>query len=137
LFRQLAITEYLRRMKYLPLFALVLTAACSSGTATSTTTAGAERLTAISKLNGNAGAGKTLYESTTTPTCASCHKADGAGGGAFPGLAEPSKNDDVAELAGYIVNGVKKDAATMPAYANLSNQQIADIVAHMKATFGK
>jgi mono/diheme cytochrome c family protein len=124
-------------MKNLPLFALLLAAACSTKTTTPTTGPVAARLTAISALTGNATAGKALYESSATPACASCHKADGTGNGPYPALGEPSKNDDVAELAGYIINGVKKDAAVMPAYANLSDQQIADIVAHMKTTFGK
>ncbi len=120
-------------------FALV---ACASTTSTPapTTATVSERLLNITKLTGNATAGKTVYETSSSPSCASCHKSDGTGSGAdglFPELAEPSKNDPVDELAGYILNGVAGKKAQMPKQSSLSDQQVADVVAYMKQAFGK
>jgi cytochrome c oxidase subunit 2 len=127
-------------MKHVHLLSALLLAACTSSTSAPTTsnnptTSSADRIASIAKLTGNTAAGKTVYETSSAPKCAACHGADGKGNDAkkFPELAEPSQNDDVAELAEAIVNGKGK----MPAQKSLTDQQIADVVAYMKATFGK
>lgn len=124
---------------------VVALAACSSSTSstpanndggTSTDNSNNEpieaRIETIKGLTGNAAAGETVYTTTSSPKCIQCHKADGKGSekGA-PSLVEPSANDPVEELAGYILNGKGK----MPKQESLTDQEIADVIAYMKATF--
>lgn len=110
-------------------------AACSTTTTTNDAGTTTDRPAAIAKLTGDATKGKVVYETTSQPTCLSCHKADGTGGPGsgytIPGLAEPAKNDPVDEIATVIVNG----KGAMPKQSSLSDQDIADVVAYMKATF--
>jgi mono/diheme cytochrome c family protein len=109
---------------------LSLLLACGSDS-----TATADRTAKVATLTGNAAAGKTVYETTSSPTCQGCHGADGVGTSASKnvGLQEPSKNDSVSELAGYVLNGI----GSMPKQTALSDQQVADLIAYMKQTFGK
>jgi mono/diheme cytochrome c family protein len=118
-------------MKYALLVSCILAMACAAKTTTPSTPAVAERLVAIKALTGNATAGALVYNTTATPACVSCHQADGK---SMKDLAEPSKADAVEELAGYILSGI---GSAMPAQKTLSNQQVADVVAYIKATFGK
>jgi mono/diheme cytochrome c family protein len=87
-------------------------------------------------------AGAVLY----TNYCASCHKADGNGvAGTFPPLkgAEQVRGDKQAlirivlqGLSGPIqVKGATYDQE-MPAFAFLSDQQIADVLTYVRSTFG-
>ena len=112
-------------------FALGLISACGTSTTAAPTPDKAARATAISKLTGVAASGAVVYNQTGK--CVTCHNADGKGRKEVD-LAEPSKNDEVAELAGYVLNGI---APTMPSAAFLTDQQIADVIAHLKATYGK
>lgn len=117
--------------------------ACSSSTATPSPAAvdggvTADRPAAIAKLTGNAAAGKTVYEVKSSPKCVSCHNADGKGG-PVPGLTTPAadlaaaaQHDPTEEIAGNIVNGKNKD---MPKQTTVSDQEVADLIAYMKATF--
>ncbi len=105
-------------------------AACTTATSTISPD-NAARATAIAKLTGSASAGSVVYSSTGR--CLSCHGADGKGQPEVD-LAEPAKNDPVAGLAGYVLNGI---APKMPSASSLSDQQIADVVAYLKATYGK
>lgn len=119
----------------LPILALAVLGGCSSSdsseAASGPTTA--ERVANISKLTGNATAGKTVYEKAASPTCASCHQADGKGdkSRSYPSLVEPAANDPVSELATNVLNG----KGVMPKQTDLTDQQIADVIAYMKATF--
>lgn len=120
-------------MKQTFLFGCLFLAACSSSTSNPSTPATSERIAKISTLPGNAAAGKTVYETTASPACVSCHKADGKGqGNLYPSLVEPSQTDPVDELAGYILNGKNTG---MPKQTGLSDQQVADVIAYMKETF--
>lgn len=84
----------------------------------------------IAALTGTASAGQALY----TSTCASCHGANGKGTGSGVDLFEPLKNDPATEVIETILNG--KTGTSMAAYKTvLTNQQIADLYAYMKATF--
>jgi mono/diheme cytochrome c family protein len=86
--------------------------------------------------------GQDVYESY----CASCHKTDGTGvEGTFPPLKGSSRvSANKTELIGVVlgglrgpvtVNGVVYDIE-MPAFDFLSDEQIADVVAYVRRTFG-
>lgn len=80
----------------------------------------------VATLTGDAAAGKAVYDAN----CGGCHGAQGKGGigkSLFPefnGLTN-------AEVATVVLNG----QGLMGAKANLSDQQIADLIAHGRATF--
>ena len=76
-----------------------------------------DRIDAILALEGDPVAGKTAFE---TSTCVDCHGAD-ATGGTGPSLVG---NDDTESMAAQILNG----GETMPPFASLSDQTIADIL---------
>lgn len=81
---------------------------------------------AILALTGNATAGATVY----SQTCASCHAADGTGD-TGPSLVEHSPLHGDEELLGIILNG-SGDMAPVP----LEDQEAADVLAYLRATFG-
>lgn len=86
----------------------------------------------IVKLTGSASNGAALY----TQTCATCHGADGKGTSSGVDLHEPAKNDEPTEVVETILNGRSNTAMT--AYANTySDQQVADLYAYIKGTFGQ
>lgn len=85
--------------------------------------------------------GKEVYEGN----CQSCHQASGAG---LPGIFPPLANDPVATgpvekhieiilkgMNGVEINGVKYSGA-MPAWPQLSDQQIAAVVTYERNTWG-
>ena len=86
--------------------------------------------------------GKKVYDSV----CLACHMADGSG---VPGMHPPITesdfvNGDPSKLIGIILNGVKGKLEVkgevyngiMPPQANLSNQQIADVLTYVRSNFG-
>lgn len=84
----------------------------------------------IAAISGTASAGQALY----TSTCASCHGANGKGTASGVDLFEPVGSDPATEVIETILNG--KTGTSMAAYKTvLTNQQIADLYAYMKATF--
>ena len=120
----------------LPILALAVLGGCSSSDSSDAAASGpttADRIASISKLTGDATAGKTVYEKAASPTCLSCHQADGKGdkSRSYPSLGEPAANDPVSELATNVLNG----KGVMPKQTDLTDQQIADVIAYMKATF--
>jgi len=119
----------------LALSSLVLSLALAGcgGADTSGTDAGVQtRTEKIGALTGDVAAGQLMYENNG---CSGCHGAKGLGTTAGPALGEPLKNDPKAEVVDVLLNGVKGTA--MSSYASLTDQQIADLYAYMKATFGK
>jgi mono/diheme cytochrome c family protein len=78
-------------------------------------------------LVGDAANGATIYAST----CASCHGVDGVGGASGPSLVAyvPAASD--ADLTGIVDNG----KGSMPDMG-LSAQEVADVVAYLRETFG-
>jgi mono/diheme cytochrome c family protein len=100
-------------MRFLFLLSL---AACGGGTT---------RTEDILALTGDATTGATVYGSS----CAACHAADGTGGtgsdltAAIPGLTD-------AEIVDTIILG-SGDMAPV----NLPDQDVADVLAHLTATF--
>ncbi len=109
------------------LFALV---GCGGG-GSSGADAGTSRAKTVAGLTGAAASGKTLY----TSNCSGCHGPEGKGTTSGIALAEPFTNDTLEKLAGYVLNGIPTAKPPMPSYATLTDQQIADILAHGKATF--
>ena len=86
--------------------------------------------------------GKKVYDSV----CLACHMADGSG---VPGMHPPIiesefVNGDPAKLIGIVLNGIKGKLevqgevynSIMPPQANLSNQQIADVLTYVRSNFG-
>ena len=113
-------------------FTLAFTAACGDKD-TATDSGGGDsgdsnsEVDAILALTGDATAGGTTFANT----CAACHGADGASGYAANLVEEiPSKDD--AFIVNIIING---DGGGMPAQ-DLSDQEVADVLAYVRATFG-
>jgi mono/diheme cytochrome c family protein len=88
---------------------------------------GASEIDAILALTGDATAGATTFGNV----CAGCHGADGASGYAANLVAEIPEKDD-AFIVNIIING---DGGGMPAQ-DLSDQEVADVLAYCRATFG-
>lgn len=83
----------------------------------------------IEALKGDVTRGQTAFNKT----CATCHGTDGNGTASGPSLKEPAKNDPTHEIIETVING---KGTLMPSQAALPDQEIADIVAYVKATFG-
>ncbi|MGD9507009.1 MAG: cytochrome c [Geminicoccaceae bacterium] len=71
--------------------------------------------------------GEPLYRSN----CAACHGAEGQGG-AGPALAGYARLEAVGTVATQIVHG----GAYMPAFGNLSDDQIAAIATYIRNSWG-
>ncbi len=86
------------------------------------------RIDAVLALPGDVAAGETVFA-----TCAisSCHGADGNSGSAGISLSDevPEHPDD--HLISYVLGGT----GSMPAQ-NLTDQQMADVLAYLRDTFG-
>ena len=88
-----------------------------------------ERPADILALEGDAAAGADLYAAN----CAACHGADGSGG-TGPALTEevPAHESD-EELLHHIIEG----PGDMPSFDWMTDQQLADLLAYLRATFGE
>jgi mono/diheme cytochrome c family protein len=111
----------MKHVMKIALLALAMTA-CSSGTG------GDERAAAIDALTGDAAAGATLFGAR----CASCHAADGSGGTGpdlQPGAAEirGGSEEENSEYINILLSG----KGGMPSFASLSDQELADLMAHV------
>lgn len=89
------------------------------------------RIDAVLLLEGDALLGQSLY----TMECTSCH--DGAGGavsgrGAQITFAVPERSD--RSLLRTLLEG-RACTLTMPSYAELEDQQLADLLVHLRETF--
>ena len=81
----------------------------------------------ILALTGAAGFGETVYQTN----CAACHAADGTGGvGADLTVRVPATDDAV------VVDIVLTGTTGMPAFGNLSDQAIADLLAYLRQEHG-
>ncbi|MCK6521874.1 cytochrome c [Myxococcota bacterium] len=94
---------------------------------TATDSGGDSQVDAILALTGDSTAGATVFSNT----CAGCHGADGASGYAANLVEEIPEKDD-AFIVGVIINGYE---GGMPAQ-DLSDQEVADVLAYVRATFG-
>ncbi|MFN7143853.1 MAG: c-type cytochrome [Myxococcota bacterium] len=88
---------------------------------------GSTKDTGGDEIVGDATAGADLYAAN----CAACHGANGEGG-TGPAMSEVATKSD-AEIEGYIVNG--SDDGAMPPFPNLTEQEIADIIAYIRANY--
>ncbi|MBU2604051.1 MAG: cytochrome c [Actinobacteria bacterium] len=64
--------------------------------------------------------------------CSACHGGEGEGRGSFPALADNPFLDDEAAVAALIRGG----AGAMPAFPQLSNEDVAALTAYLTATWG-
>ena len=99
---------------------VLLLSACGSDSTDEET-----RYDKIAKLTGDSANGKAVYDSN----CAGCHGADGKSGAAGPNLVEGALTAlTVAQMAQAVVDG----KSVMPAFTQLSNQEVADVVSYVK-----
>lgn len=75
---------------------------------------------------GDATAGETVYATT----CAGCHGTDGEGG------TGPAMTDEVPELTDEEIEDVILNGAGTMAPVDLIDQDRADVIAYLRATFG-
>lgn len=94
----------------------------------SSTSAGTNRVDDIEKLQGNASEGQKRFDSTCGS--ASCHGPDGKAGPA-PDFPQVVPGRSTRDLASVVVNGTGR----MPRQSSLSDQDVADVIAYLKATF--
>lgn len=107
------------------LFVLVVAMAAAFATAGCQDTA---RIGQIVALTGNAANGSTLFNSN----CARCHGATGAGTPTGPDLRPIVRSRTDSQIAETVLFGV----GDMPNFdGTLKNQQIADLIAYLRATF--
>ncbi len=94
-------------------------------------TGGDDRTATILGLEGDAAAGGMVFSSGACATPA-CHGPDGTSGMASPTLdtSIPSASDM------QIVNSLLNGKGSMPAQSNLTDQQLADVLAYVTDTFG-
>jgi cytochrome c oxidase subunit 2 len=76
-------------------------------------------------LVGDVTAGETIW---TANNCASCHGADGKSGSAGENIVNSATNE-VSEFTDTVANG--KDNGAMPAFPDLSDQDLADLAAYV------
>ena len=94
------------------------------------------------KLKASIERGKTVYENT----CLACHQINGSG---VPGMNPPLKKTkwvvgDKKTLINVILKGLDQEIVVddetytnvMPAFANLSDQEIADVLTYIRNSFG-
>jgi mono/diheme cytochrome c family protein len=91
-----------------------------------------ERIDEILALTGDVGSGESLFPPTCGTGAPPCHQEDGTSGG---GLA-----DDLTSVTGMltdeaIVEVILNGKNQMPPQAGLPNQDIADILAYMRAVW--
>jgi len=76
--------------------------------------------------------GDAIYHSVATPTCASCHGADGEGG-VGPALAGNQELQDTS----YVLNHILYGEGIMPAFNDqLSDEQIAAVATYVRNAWG-
>jgi mono/diheme cytochrome c family protein len=86
-----------------------------------------DRNATVAGLTGDSANGATVY----ADNCASCHAADGTGGGAYPNLVEEAPSQD--EVIDYVING----EGEMPAFGDsLSDQDVADVTTYVLSLAG-
>lgn len=114
---------------FLCLAALTFTVACGGDDDEGTATPDA-RVDTILALTGDSAAGKTVHDNT----CAPCHGASGEGiSGYSPALTDEFKDLSDEEIVSVIINGYGAD---MPAQSALSDQDVADVLAYGRETYG-
>lgn len=87
----------------------------------------------IEKLTGDSSRGKAIYDGDVYPPCWSCHGRLGTGEGhRYPSLHRAAKEFTTSKIALQIMGGNE-----MRSFADkLTDQQIADVIAYLRAAFG-
>lgn len=114
-------------------FVMTLVPACDDGGDESGgEEGGGSRANMILALSGTTAAGNTVF--TANCGVASCHGADGN----TPGTADTKRLDEEIPAMSDedIVTVVIEGEGLMPPQSALSDQQVADVLAYVKATFG-
>ena len=83
------------------------------------------RVDDILALTGDSGSGASVYSGN----CAACHGADGEGG-TGPAMSDAASGSD-EEIVETVLNG----EGSMPSFSSLEDQEIADLLAYINATF--
>lgn len=117
----------MRRLLILTLPAL-LTVACDSG---GDDDGGGDRNSGILALSGDATAGETLFNDKGC-SIDSCHGADGNSGTTAPALNGVVSTRSDSQLIDSVLDGTD---GGMPAQ-NLTDQEMADVLAYLNANFG-
>lgn len=71
-------------------------------------------------------------EATYQARCAACHGEKGEGRGSFPALADNPIVDDEAAVAAVVRSG----SGVMPAFSQLSEEEVAALTAFLRTTWG-
>jgi mono/diheme cytochrome c family protein len=79
-------------------------------------------VSSVTALSGNATTGATLYANS----CAQCHGASGQGASRYPRIAGTTNATRLADVMLY-------GKESMPAFSDLSDQELADIIAAVEA----
>lgn len=91
---------------------------------------GGDRVSDILAISGDASSGSTVYSSN----CVACHAEDGSGG---IGTALSGSGGAINTLSDeQIVTVILEGTTGMSAYDFLSDQDLADLFAHLKSAFG-
>ena len=106
------------KSKLLCLFAVSFLSACAP-----------DRTEAILTLEGDLENGKALYQDN----CQGCHGADGLGGSSGHAIVESHEGHGHSHGDGSIVRTMLEGKAGMPSFAELGDQDLADILAHVIA----
>lgn len=90
------------------------------------------RVPDIQALTGDAVAGEALYGTH----CGTCHGADGLGGSVDHEIVESDDGHGHSHDDEEVINTILKGRTGMPSFDSLSDQEIADIVAHIHTLEG-
>jgi mono/diheme cytochrome c family protein len=97
--------------------------------------AGSQRAASASATSATSSTSQADGAAIYASNCASCHKADGKGGGPFPALAGSSQVTAKDPTAIIVVTEHGK--ALMPAFKpRLSNAEIAAVITYIRTTWG-
>ncbi len=93
---------------------------------------GDDRASVILGLDGDAAAGAMVFTGASGCSNDACHGADGTSGMAMPSLDVSVPMADDAQIVTTFLEG----RGSMPAFAQLSDQELADLLAYVSDTFG-
>ena len=123
----------MRNLRIIALLTGALLGGCDDKGGDSGDTTGEEggtgsRTDAILALSGDSAAGEAVF----TANCTSCHPADGSEGFG-PALSEEVPEHSDEDILDQVING----EGSMPPFGDaLTDQQMADLLAYLRATFG-
>jgi mono/diheme cytochrome c family protein len=102
---------------------LVMIGGALAGCSSNDTPAATARTTTVAGLTGNAANGAAVFGKK----CAGCHGSDGKTGSNGPSLLSAAA-DPATTIATYLIDGKNR----MPSFKDSSDQELADLIAHVK-----